>query len=129
MNDTFVIQLGLADTDRMPLILSNHDSFAGDRVWNQLAGDAGAYKLAAASYLLTSATPFTYYGEEVGMAGDNITGQVECNNYCAIQCRMSHTPGKKKINGNDNQVQTGIIARVEPAEIDCHQDDNAGNVE
>jgi len=64
----FVDQLNLANTDRMPLILSNHDSFAGDRVWNQLIGDAEAYKLAAASYLLAAQTPFTYYGEELGMA-------------------------------------------------------------
>ncbi len=68
VDGTFVNQLALANTDRMPLILSNHDSFAGDRIWNQLNGDAEAYKLAAASYLLAAATPFTYYGEEVGMA-------------------------------------------------------------
>lgn len=65
---TFVSQLMLANSDRMPLILSNHDSFAGDRIWDQLNGDVGAYKLAAASYLLASQTPFIYYGEEVGMA-------------------------------------------------------------
>jgi len=68
VDNTFVSQLGLPNTDRMPLILSNHDSFAGDRVWNQLNGDAEAYKLAAASYLLAAQTPFTYYGEELGMA-------------------------------------------------------------
>ena len=65
---SFVNQLLLPNADRMPLILSNHDSFAGDRIWNQLNGDAEAYKLAAASYLLAARTPFTYYGEEVGMA-------------------------------------------------------------
>ena len=52
----------------MPLILSNHDSFAGDRIWNQLNGNQEQYKLAAASYLLAARTPFTYYGEEVGLA-------------------------------------------------------------
>jgi len=64
----FVNQLNLARTDYMPLILSNHDSFAGDRIWNQLNGNEEQYKLAAASYLLAARTPFTYYGEEVGMA-------------------------------------------------------------
>ena len=64
----FVNQLSLARTDYMPLFLSNHDSFAGDRIWNQLNGDEEQYKLAAASYLLAARTPFTYYGEEVGMA-------------------------------------------------------------
>ena len=68
VDSTFVNQLNLANTDRMPLILSNHDSFAGDRPWNQLNGDVGDYKLAAASYLLAAQTPFTYYGEEIGMA-------------------------------------------------------------
>jgi glycosidase len=55
--------------DRMPLILSNHDRFAGDRAWDQLGGDVEQYKLAAATYILSSRNPFTYYGEEVGMAG------------------------------------------------------------
>ena len=64
----FVNQLNLARTDYMPLILSNHDSFAGDRIWSQLNGNEEQYKLAAASYLLAARTPFTYYGEEVGMA-------------------------------------------------------------
>jgi glycosidase len=68
VDGTFVNQLNLPDTDRMPLILSNHDSFAGDRPWNQLNADVGDYKLAAASYLLAAQTPFSYYGEEIGMA-------------------------------------------------------------
>jgi glycosidase len=52
----------------MAPVLANHDSFAGDRVWTQLAGNQLQYKLAAASYLLAPGTPFMYYGEEVGMA-------------------------------------------------------------
>ena len=52
----------------MPLILSNHDAFAGDRAWNQVGGDEEQYQLAAATYVLASRNPFTYYGEEVGMA-------------------------------------------------------------
>jgi len=64
----FVSQLSLPRSDFMPLFLSNHDSFAGDRIWSQLNGDEEQYKLAAASYLLASRTPFVYYGEEVGMA-------------------------------------------------------------
>ena len=61
-------RLAASDVDRLPLFLSNHDSFAGDRVWNQLNGDSEHYKLAAATYILASRNPFTYYGEEVGMA-------------------------------------------------------------
>jgi alpha-amylase len=69
VDSSFVDQLNLARTDFMPLILSNHDSFAGDRIWNQLNGNQEQYKLAAASYLLAARTPFTYYGEEIGLAG------------------------------------------------------------
>ncbi len=49
-------------------MLSNHDSFAGDRVFNQFGGNLAQYKLAAATYLLQPGTPFVYYGEEIGMA-------------------------------------------------------------
>ncbi|TDP63086.1 alpha-amylase family glycosyl hydrolase [Roseateles toxinivorans] len=53
----------------MATMLSNHDIFAGERVWDQLQGDLARYKLAAATYLLQPGTPFIYYGEEIGMAG------------------------------------------------------------
>jgi len=63
--------------DRMPLILSNHDHFAGDRPMSFMLSQAGIdsqnvtgyLKAAAAIYLLSSTTPFTYYGEEVGQTG------------------------------------------------------------
>ncbi|MGH7712588.1 MAG: alpha-amylase family glycosyl hydrolase, partial [Gemmatimonadaceae bacterium] len=50
-------------------MLSNHDHFAGERLWDQVSGDIARYKLAAASYLLLPGVPFIYYGEEIGMAG------------------------------------------------------------
>lgn len=53
----------------MATFVSNHDAFAGQRLWDQLAGDEARYKLAAAGYLLQPGTPFIYYGEEVGQAG------------------------------------------------------------
>ena len=53
----------------MATFLSNHDIFAGRRLWDQLDGDTARYKLAAAAYLLQPGTPFIYYGEEVGQAG------------------------------------------------------------
>jgi len=52
----------------MAPFLSNHDRFAGDRLWNQLQGNIAQYKLAAASYLLLPGTPFIYYGEEIGIS-------------------------------------------------------------
>jgi glycosidase len=55
--------------------VSNHDRFAGDRLWHQVQGNVAQYKLAAASYLLLPGTPFIYYGEEIGMAAANtLTG-------------------------------------------------------
>jgi glycosidase len=48
---------------------SNHDQFAGKRLWDQVNGNEVHYKLAAATYLLLPGTPFIYYGEEIGMAG------------------------------------------------------------
>ena len=53
----------------MAMMVSNHDKFAGLRMWDQVAGDAARYRLAAASYLLMPGTPFIFYGEEIGMAG------------------------------------------------------------
>ena len=53
----------------MATFLSNHDIFAGRRLWDQLGGDGRAYKVAAAGYLLQPGTPFIYYGEEIGQAG------------------------------------------------------------
>ena len=53
----------------MATFLSNHDIFAGQRLWDQLGGDQKRYKLAAAGYLLQPGTPFIYYGEEIGQAG------------------------------------------------------------
>jgi glycosidase len=56
-------------TASLATLLSNHDEFAGRRVADQFGGDAKAYRLAAATYLLMPGTPFVYYGEEIGMAG------------------------------------------------------------
>lgn len=53
----------------MATMLSNHDLFAGKRLWDQVDGNVAQYKLAAATYLLQPGTPFIYYGEEIGMAG------------------------------------------------------------
>ncbi len=53
----------------MATFVSNHDKFAGQRLWDQVQGDETRYKLAAAAYLLQPGTPFIYYGEEVGQGG------------------------------------------------------------
>ncbi|MGH8030522.1 MAG: alpha-amylase family glycosyl hydrolase [Arenimonas sp.] len=57
------------DSPTLATLLSNHDAFAGRRVRDQLGADDAAYRLAAATYLLQPATPFIFYGEEIGLAG------------------------------------------------------------
>ncbi len=58
----------LGAPQQMATMISNHDSFAGDRLWDQLKGDVAGQRLAAAGYLLQPGTPFIFYGEEIGMA-------------------------------------------------------------
>jgi glycosidase len=58
----------------MASFLSNHDSFAGQRLWDQVGGNPAQYKLAAAMNLLLPGRPFIYYGEEVGMGGNAALG-------------------------------------------------------
>lgn len=53
----------------MASMVSNHDAFAGPRLWDAMKGDAAKVKLAAATYLLQPGTPYLYYGEELGMSG------------------------------------------------------------
>jgi glycosidase len=59
-------------------VLSNHDSFAGQRPMDQLGYNAAAMKVAAAMYLLQPGIPFIYYGEELGMAGGREMSPDEC---------------------------------------------------
>ena len=58
----------LGAPQQMATMISNHDAFAGDRLWDQLKGDVTRQRLAAAGYLLQPGTPFIFYGEEIGMA-------------------------------------------------------------
>jgi glycosidase len=53
----------------MAPMLSNHDSFAGQRPADQFGANLPQLKLAASAYLLLPGTPFIYYGEEIGMRG------------------------------------------------------------
>jgi glycosidase len=73
----------------MATFVSNHDIFAGRRLWDQVGGDVARYKLAAAAYLLQPGTPFIYYGEEVGQAG--ATGPGMTGDF-PIRSPMSWTP-------------------------------------
>ena len=59
--------LGAIDRGFQAPFLTNHDQL---RVGRQLAGDAGAMRVAAATLFALAGTPFIYYGEELGMMGE-----------------------------------------------------------
>ncbi len=54
--------------DTMATMVSNHDWFAGHRLWDAMHGDPARVRVAAAAYLLQPGTPYIYYGEELGMS-------------------------------------------------------------
>jgi len=69
--------LGAPDT--MATMVSNHDHFAGKRLWDAMGGNPARVRVAAAAYLLQPGTPYVYYGEELGMsaaATDDPDGQL-----------------------------------------------------
>lgn len=64
-----VVQYFVKAPHTLATFVSNHDQFAGQRLWDQVGGNETHYKLAAATYLLLPGTPFIYYGEHIGMGG------------------------------------------------------------
>ena len=74
--------------DTLATMVSNHDHFAGKRLWDAMGGNPARVRVAAAAYLLQPGTPYVYYGEELGMsaaATDDPDGQ--------LRGPMSWTPG------------------------------------
>jgi alpha-amylase len=70
-----IAQLSRADRDQMPLTLQSHDFYVGDRLMNQFGESReDRYRTAAAIAILASATPFSYYGEEIGMDNNGLGG-------------------------------------------------------
>ena len=70
-----IAQLKQTDHDQMPLTLQSHDFYVGDRLMNQFGvSREDRYRAAAAIAILASATPFSYYGEEIGMANNGLGG-------------------------------------------------------
>ncbi len=73
IEDGLIQQLQNPRADEMPLALQSHDAYVGDRLANQFGVNGrGAYKVAAAISILASATPFSYYGEEIGMSNGGV---------------------------------------------------------
>ena len=73
IEDGLIKQLQNPRADQMPLALQSHDAYVGDRLENQFGvNGAGSYRVAAAISILASATPFSYYGEEIGMSNGGV---------------------------------------------------------
>lgn len=53
------------------VFLANHDTFAGQRVYEQFRGSIPKCKVASAVLLTLPGIPFLYYGEEIGMTSVN----------------------------------------------------------
>ncbi|MBU6437287.1 MAG: alpha-amylase, partial [Betaproteobacteria bacterium] len=90
----------------MATMLTNHDSFVGDRLWNQFAGDLSAYRLAAATYLLQPGIPFIYYGEEIGMADGQLAGDAR------LRTPMSWAGDARTAGFTTGQPYRGLSANV-----------------
>jgi alpha-amylase len=66
-------------TASLATLLSNHDSFAGNRPYTEFNGNEQHYKLAAAAMLTLPGIPFIYYGEEVGMSNSTAYSSQDWN--------------------------------------------------
>jgi glycosidase len=102
----------------MATMVSNHDSFAGQRLWNQVGGNLAQYKLAAATYLLLPGTPFIYYGEEIGLAGAaGLQGDA------ALRTPMSWTPDATRAGFTTGQPFRALSSNVATQNVQAQQAD------
>ena len=98
--------------------VSNHDQFAGDRLWNQVGGNLAQYRLVAATYLLQPGTPFIYYGEEIGMSNNQSLATDT-----RLRIPMSWTQDTKGFSTNtpfrasaDNIAEQNVAAQLQDAD-------------
>jgi glycosidase len=102
----------------MATMVSNHDSFAGQRLWNQVGGNLAQYKLAAATYLLLPGTPFIYYGEEIGLAG-----AASLQGDAALRTPMSWTPDATRAGFTTGQPFRALSSNVATQNVQAQQAD------
>jgi alpha-amylase len=99
-------------SDTLAGFASNHDGFAGERLWDQLGGDVAKMRLAAATYLLSSPTAFVYYGEEIGMAGaSGLSGDPK------LRTPMSWTPSTTNAGFTTGRPFRELSANVASANV------------
>lgn len=98
--------------------LSNHDSFAGARPWDQLGGNIAQLKLSASLYLLLPGVPFVYYGEEIGMgAGAGLTGDTR------LRVPMSWTGDTARAGFTTGSPFRALAANVQTQNLAAQQAD------
>jgi alpha-amylase len=102
--------------------VSNHDQFAGQRLWDQVGGHEVQYKLAAATYLLLPGTPFVYYGEHIGMSG--VTG---LRDDPKIRGPLSWTPDPKNGGFSTGQPYRALASNVATHHVQG-QEQSAGSI-
>ena len=107
--------------DTMATMVSNHDSFAGKRLWDAMGGNPARVRVAAAAYLLQPGTPYVYYGEELGMsaaatesADGQLRGPVSWTPAGGFSTGMPYRPASTNLATNNAQAEqadpTSILA-------------------
>jgi glycosidase len=97
----------------MASFLSNHDFFAGRRPFDQFDGDMTELRLAAATNLLISRTPFLYYGEEIGMGGaSSLSGDHQLRTPMSWTAAGGFSTGTPFRAGASNRASHNVAAQL-----------------
>jgi len=93
-------------------MVSNHDNFAGKRLWDAMGANPARVRVAAAAYLLQPGTPYVYYGEELGMAAaatddkdGQLRGPVSWTPVGGFSTGTPYRPGSTNLATNNAEVE------------------------
>jgi len=93
--------------------ITNHDM---DRASGFLTAASGEMKVAANLYLLSSGSPFLYYGEEIGLRGSRGGANTDANRRLAMRWGDGDTVTDPEGSTYANQTDTTAAAQREDAE-------------
>ncbi|MCA8829524.1 alpha-amylase family glycosyl hydrolase [Hymenobacter pini] len=98
--------------------LTNHDQ---NRVLDQLGGNLGRMKQAAALYLTLPGVPFLYYGEEIGMQGSGVDEDKRKPMQWTAGTQAGFTTGSPWRAVNSNYAQFNVATQqADPASLLNH---------
>jgi len=98
--------------------LANHDM---DRIFYQLSVDEMRNRVAASMLLTAPNTPFTYYGEEIGMMGKKPDPTIRTPMQWSGEANGGFTTGKPWIKVNKEAATKNVAAQVnDPASLLAH---------